>query len=62
MSMNGWRTSSMFRRYAIVSASDQREAVTLLEAARERGRSAANGPVSVPFVEVEEKQPGAKVN
>ena len=49
MATGGWRTASMFRRYAIVSAADQRDAVTLLEAARERNRAASNGTVTGPF-------------
>jgi hypothetical protein len=34
MSIGGWKTNSMFRRYAIVSSSDQRAAVEMLERAR----------------------------
>jgi hypothetical protein len=60
MATGGWKTAEVFRRYSIVSASDQREAVTLLEAARQRFR--VIGPVSVPFLAEEEKQPGAKVH
>jgi hypothetical protein len=35
----GWRTASMFRRYAIVSRTDQRDAMEKLEAARLQQRS-----------------------
>ena len=34
MKIGGWKTASMFRRYAIDSHKDQRQAVELLEAAR----------------------------
>lgn len=46
MQMGGWRTSSMFRRYAIVSSADQRAAVEMIE--RKRAESA---PFSAPFAE-----------
>ena len=60
MATGGWKTAEVFRRYAIVSSADQREAVTMLEAARERNR--AISPVSVPFLENEENRAVAKVN
>jgi hypothetical protein len=44
MATGGWRTSAMFRRYAIVSTEDQRAAVEALERAR-----AANSPRSAPL-------------
>jgi hypothetical protein len=44
MAMGGWKTASMFRRYAIVSSADQREAVELIE--RKRAQTA---PFSAPF-------------
>lgn len=56
MATGGWKTAAVFRRYAIVSAADQREAFTLLEAARERNR--ANGPVLVPFPNGEKSRVG----
>lgn len=34
MTIGGWKTASMFRRYAIVSSADQRAAVEMLERAR----------------------------
>jgi integrase len=43
MAMGGWKTPSMFRRYAIVSSADQRAAVEMI--ARER----AEKPLSPPF-------------
>jgi hypothetical protein len=43
MAMGGWKTPSMFRRYAIVSSADQRAAVEMI--ARER----AVKPLSPPF-------------
>jgi integrase len=46
MSMGGWKTRKVFERFAIVSASDQREAVKLLQVAREASR--VLGPVLVP--------------
>ena len=36
MSLGGWKTASMFRRYAIVSAADQKDAMLMLEKARSR--------------------------
>jgi hypothetical protein len=45
MAMGGWRTASMFRRYAIVSGADQRAAVAMLEKARDT----ALAPFSAPF-------------
>jgi integrase len=41
MAIGGWRTNSMFRRYAIVSSADQRAAVEMLGRARERAAMAA---------------------
>ena len=38
MQTGGWKTASMFRRYAIVSSADQRDAVKLLELSRELAR------------------------
>jgi integrase len=46
MAVGGWKTSAMFRRYAIVSTADQRDAVKALERARE-----VNSPRSAPFGE-----------
>jgi integrase len=62
MSMGGWITASMFRRYAIVSNADQRDAIRLLEAATERNRSAVNGPLSAPSALNTTPVPDAKVN
>jgi integrase len=45
MAMGGWRTASMFRRYAIVSTADQRAAVEMLE----RARPEAIAPFSAPL-------------
>ncbi|MGH9544788.1 MAG: tyrosine-type recombinase/integrase [Terriglobales bacterium] len=39
MAMGGWKTSAVFRRYAIVSSADQQAAVDMLEAARARQRA-----------------------
>jgi integrase len=39
MDTGGWKTASMFRRYAIGSAADQRQTVKLLEAQREEDRA-----------------------
>jgi integrase len=44
--MGGWKTDSMFERYAIVSESDQRAAVEMLER-----RRLEKGPLSAPFTE-----------
>lgn len=46
MATGGWKTASMFRRYAIVSSADQRDAMALLELARQ---PQAEKPVSPPF-------------
>jgi integrase len=48
MSTGGWRTASMFRRYAIVSGADNRAAVEALERARAENQV---GPRSAPFAE-----------
>ncbi len=45
MDAGGWKTPSMFRRYAIVSSADQREAVEALERSRARDE---NSTCSVP--------------
>jgi integrase len=56
MATGGWRTASMFRRYAIVSPADQRDAMEKLEADRARmdraeaGKLTENGPVLSPFL------------
>ncbi len=42
MAMGGWKTPSMFRRYAIVSSADQRAAVEMI--AQERARKALSPP------------------
>jgi integrase len=47
MATGGWKTPAMFRRYAIVSSSDQRAAVEMLE----RARAENVGPRSAPFSE-----------
>jgi integrase len=47
MSIGGWRTQAMFRRYAIVSAADQKQAVEMLELAR-AARAKASAPISAP--------------
>jgi hypothetical protein len=39
MAMGGWRTNSMFRRYAIVSSADQRAAAEMIEKARAATRT-----------------------
>lgn len=36
MATGGWKTPSMFRRYAIVSSADQRAAMDALELARQQ--------------------------
>ena len=52
MATGGWKTASMFRRYAIVSSADQREAMQALEASRRKnspnyGPTAAKGEKEV---------------
>jgi hypothetical protein len=52
--MGGWKTSEMFKRYAIVSSADQRDAIVKLEQARERDghsfghSSTENGAIVIP--------------
>ena len=46
MAMGGWKTPSMFRRYAIVSSADQRSAVEMI--ARERAGKTLSPPFSPP--------------
>jgi hypothetical protein len=36
MATGGWKTASMFRRYAIVSGADQKDAMLLLQDARRK--------------------------
>lgn len=53
MAMGGWKTPSMFRRYAIVSSADQRAAVEMIMRGRQRERAELNAReeklVSPPF-------------
>ena len=46
MAMGGWKTPSMFRRYAIVSSADQRAAVEMI--ARERAEKVLSPPFGPP--------------
>jgi integrase len=59
MAMGGWKTPSMFRRYAIVSSADQRAAVEMI--ARERAKKALSPPFGPPSPKADqpgdEKQP-----
>lgn len=50
MAIGGWKTPSMFRRYAIVSSADQRRAVEMLEQARV-AEKASKPPVRPPSQE-----------
>jgi integrase len=52
MAIGGWKTPSMFRRYAIVSNTDQRAAVEMLERAREVEKT-SKPPVRPPNQETE---------
>ena len=45
MTMGGWKTPAMFRRYAIVSSADQRAFVEALE----KSRAAENSPATAPL-------------
>jgi integrase len=56
MAMGGWKTPSMFRRYAIVSSADQLTAVEMI--ARERAEKAISPPFSPSSAEVD--SPGAE--
>ena len=49
MAAGGWKTASMFRRYAIVSSTDQREAMEMLEQSRAKRAGAALAPGTAPF-------------
>jgi hypothetical protein len=51
MATGGWKTAAMFRRYAIVSSSDQRDAMEMLERARAERQLASVPP------QTEGKQP-----
>ncbi len=46
MAMGGWKTPSMFRRYAIVSSADQRTAIEMI--ARERAEKTLSPPFGPP--------------
>jgi integrase len=48
MTMGGWKTAAMFRRYAIVSGADGRAAVEMLERSRAQ-RASALAPETAPF-------------
>lgn len=50
MAMGGWKTPAMFRRYAIVSSSDQRAAVEALEKSRtaQPVSNASKAPLNSP--------------
>ena len=60
MSTGGWKTASMFRRYAIVSSADQRDAMEKLEADRAKDQ-AKNSPVLSPFIQSTLPPLGGKV-
>lgn len=49
MAMGGWKTSSMFRRYAIVSSADQRAAVEMIVRQRAALQIQEKKPISPPF-------------
>ena len=49
MAMGGWKTPSMFRRYAIVSTADQRAAVEMIVRERAELRARDEKLVSPPF-------------
>lgn len=60
MAMGGWKTAAMFRRYAIVSSADQREAVELIE--RKRAETAVvSAPFSAPFEKSDAEMRNRKV-
>jgi hypothetical protein len=46
MAMGGWKTPSMFRRYAFVSSADQRAAVEMIT--RERAEKTLSPPFGPP--------------
>jgi integrase len=54
MAMGGWRTAAMFRRYAIVSTTDQQAAVDALERAK-----AENSPQIAPILQPTQAAAGA---
>jgi integrase len=59
MSMGGWKTAEMFRRYAIVSSADQRDAVRMLE--RSRAEVSSPSPLSDPMSSPQANDGKAKV-
>ncbi len=62
MKAGGWKTRSMFDRYAIVSSADQRAAMDLLEAqrARDRGANAISPPIGPHTHETDATTSGEK--
>jgi hypothetical protein len=50
MEIGGWKTRSVFERYAIVDSNDIRNGVKKLEASRESYSSATVDPVATPAV------------
>jgi integrase len=59
MSMGGWKTAEMFRRYAIVSSADQRDAVRMLE--RSRAEASSSAPLSDPEFQLQANDGKPKV-
>jgi integrase len=49
MATGGWKTASMFRRYAIVSSSDSRQAMLDLERSRAGSAAESSAPISAPI-------------
>jgi integrase len=60
MSMGGWKTADMLRRYAIVSSADQRDAVRMLERSRTE-QASSSATLSAPVLPASSKEGKAKV-
>jgi hypothetical protein len=62
MAMGGWKTPSMFRRYAIVSSADQRAAVEMITRERaERNLSPPFGPPKPEHDRLDKRQESSRV-
>ena len=49
MAAGGWKTQSVFKRYAIVSHADRAQAMEKLILAREQRRQVGTAPITAPI-------------
>jgi hypothetical protein len=61
MAASGWKTSAMFRRYAIASASDPRAAIEMLERAQAENISPPLAPYSTESTSSKAPRPKEQV-